>query len=115
VSRARHEKRYISRCHVADIVSVLQASMAKPAAGRLYNVVDDDPAPRWEVASFAAALQAGTERHASQLPPVDETRPHGARGDEKRVRNVRIKQELGVTLRFPSYRDGLKHISTTSA
>jgi len=115
VSRARHEKQYISRCHVADIVSVLQASMAKPAAGRLYNVVDDDPAPRWEVASLAAALQAGTERYASQPPPVDETLPHGARRDEKRVRNARIKQELGVTLLFPSYRDGLKHISTTSA
>jgi hypothetical protein len=46
---------------------------------------------------------------------VDETLPHGARRDEKRVRNARIKQELGVTLLFPSYRDGLKHISTTSA
>jgi hypothetical protein len=28
--------------------------------------------------------------------------------DNKRVRNARIKDELGVTLRFPSYRQGLK-------
>jgi hypothetical protein len=28
--------------------------------------------------------------------------------DNKRVRNERIKRELGVTLAYPSYRDGLK-------
>ena len=28
--------------------------------------------------------------------------------DNKRVANRRIKDELGVRLRYPSYRDGLK-------
>jgi hypothetical protein len=28
-------------------------------------------------------------------------------GDNKRTSNQRVKQELGVTLRYPTYRDGL--------
>ena len=29
-------------------------------------------------------------------------------GESKRVRNDRLKRELGVTLRYPSYREGLR-------
>ena len=46
--RARGEKTVISRVHVADIVGTLRASMARPAAGRIYNVADDLPASRAE-------------------------------------------------------------------
>ncbi len=31
-------------------------------------------------------------------------------GDNRRVRNARIKEELGVVLRYPSYREGLRAI-----
>lgn len=34
-----------------------------------------------------------------------------ARLEEKRVRNTRIKQELGVRLRYPTYREGLAAIA----
>ena len=80
----------------------------------MYNVVDDDPAPRGEVAAYAAALTAlpkadGAAPAASPLmrEPLSSTPP---RRDEKRVRNGRIKEELGVVLRFPSYREGLANI-----
>jgi len=29
-------------------------------------------------------------------------------GDNRKVSNSRIKRELGVTLRYPSYREGLR-------
>jgi hypothetical protein len=29
-------------------------------------------------------------------------------GDSRRISNARIKSELGVTLRYPTYREGLK-------
>ena len=35
--------------------------------------------------------------------------------DNKRVDNARIKHELGVVLRYPSYRDGLKAILEAGA
>lgn len=97
-----------SRIHVADIASVLQASMAHPAPGRIYNVCDDDPASPEDVLSHAAALLGLPE------PPMelyeDATMTEMARSfyaENKRVRNGRIKQELGVRLRYPTYREGL--------
>jgi hypothetical protein len=37
--------------------------------------------------------------------------------DNKRVANGRMKQDLGVTLRYPTYRDGLRalHAGTRTA
>ena len=29
-------------------------------------------------------------------------------GESKRVRNARLKRELGVALRYPTYREGLR-------
>ena len=34
--------------------------------------------------------------------------------DNKRVRNDRIKRELGVKLKYPSYREGLRAVLLTS-
>ena len=72
--------------------------------------MDDDPAPRGEVSSFAEALLAGTE--SEWAPPAPEA---VATPGEKRVRNARIKRELGVTLRFPTYREGLRDILAAEA
>ena len=125
--RSRGDKRYISRCHVADIVAALLASMAAPAPGcvspaacsaelpqadthvvrSVYNVVDDDPASRAEVSAFADALLRGeVEPPPPQRQPGDEAVLLGK--DEKRVRNTRLKRELGVALRYPDYRAGLR-------
>jgi len=105
LQRAREGKRFTSRVHVDDIVAVLQASMASPQPGRIYNVVDDDPAPRHEVQLYAEALLRGEAQppltqNAAATPLV------GA--NDKRVCNRRIKAELGVRLRYPSYRDGIR-------
>jgi hypothetical protein len=35
--------------------------------------------------------------------------------ESKRVRNDRIKKELGVTLRYPDYRSGLAQLLTAEA
>ena len=72
---------------------------------RIYNVVDDNPASRGEVASFAEALLAGTA--VEWAPPAPEA---VAMPGEKRVCNSRIKRELGITLCFPTYREGLRDI-----
>jgi nucleoside-diphosphate-sugar epimerase len=100
-----------SRIHLDDIVQVIEASIARPHAGTAYNVCDDDPAPPSDVIAFACELL--------QVPPppeIDfdraELSPMGRSfyDDNKRVRNDRIKAELGVSLRYPSYRFGLPAI-----
>ena len=97
-----------SRIHVEDVVSILRASMARPRPGAVYNLCDDEPQPPERVLDHACRL-------LGVAPP--ETVPweraglsEAARGfwtDNKRVRNDLVKRELGVVLRYPSYREGL--------
>ncbi|GLJ20145.1 hypothetical protein SUGI_0365700 [Cryptomeria japonica] len=54
--KARRLNYYTSRIHVADICQAILASIEQPSAGKVYNVVDDDPAPRAEVFSYALSL-----------------------------------------------------------
>ena len=97
-----------SRIHVEDIAQVLEASMARPRPGAVYNVCDDDPAPPEDVIGHAAELLG------LPLPPAvpyDEAEmtpmARSFYAESKRVRNDRIKDELGVRLLYPTYREGL--------
>ena len=97
-----------SRIHLADIVQVLAASIRAPNPGAVYNVADDDPAPPQDVIAHAAELlalapPAEVAFDAAELSPM----ARSFYGDNRRVRNDRIKAELGVELIYPSYRDGL--------
>ncbi len=102
-----------SRIHVDDVAATLEASMTHPHAGRIYNVCDDEPAAPHQVVEHAATLMG------MQPPPLEELEAAALSVSEmalsfyaesKRVRNQRIKSELGITLRYPSYREGLKYI-----
>jgi nucleoside-diphosphate-sugar epimerase len=97
-----------SRIHVEDIAQVLAASIARPRPGAVYNVCDDDPAPPEDVIAHAAGLLG------LPVPPAEDFETAAmtpmARSfyaESKRVSNARIKDELGVRLRFPDYRVGL--------
>lgn len=97
-----------NRIHVEDIASVLEASVAHPHAGAIYNVSDDEPAPPQDVVAHAAKL-LGME------PPPEvafgdanlSAMGRSFYGENKRVSNARIKRELGVALAYPTYREGL--------
>ncbi len=101
-----------SRIHVADMVAVLRASMARPDGGAVYNVCDDEAAAPGDVVRFACEL-------LSHPPPPTENfataelsaMARSFYDDNKRVRNRRIKAELGVRLVFPDYRSGLRDLA----
>lgn len=110
----RGGQRFTARCHVHDICSVMQASMQRPRPGAVYNVVDDVPAPRSEVLHYARQLLALADGNAKAMDDSPASRaelPTRSGLAEKRVSNQLIKQELGVQLRFPSYREGLVAIA----
>ncbi|KAM0845736.1 hypothetical protein ACQ4PT_056145 [Festuca glaucescens] len=119
--KLRESKQYTARIHVADIYQAIMASMGVRSARKIYNVVDDDPAPRAEVFAFAQSL---IEKIYPDLA-TDSTGPDSQDriiAGEKRVSNARLKEELGVRLVHPSYRSGLQSIldswlaeSTTSS
>lgn len=97
-----------SRIHVEDIARVLEASIAAPNPGRIYNVCDDMAASPAEVTAHACEL-LGVE--PPPLVPFEEAglSPMGRTFwlDNKRVSNKRLHEELGVELRYPDYKAGL--------
>ena len=97
-----------SRIHVDDIAQVLEASMQQPAPGAIYNVCDDDPAPPQDVISHAATLLGLPVPPAIAHDEADMTpMARSFYAESKRVRNDKIKSELGVRLIHPDYRSGL--------
>jgi nucleoside-diphosphate-sugar epimerase len=104
-------RQVFSRVHVDDLVAALRASMSRPRAGAVYNVCDDEAAASADVTAHAAGL-LGVE--PPPLVPFEQAdlsdMARSFYADSKRVRNTLIKEELGVTLRYPTYREGLKAI-----
>ncbi len=98
-----------SRIHVEDIAQVLEASIDRPNPGAVYNLCDDDPAPPQDVIGHAAELLGLPIPPAVDFEDADMTpMARSFYAESKRVRNDRIKDELGVTLLHPDYRVGLK-------
>ncbi len=97
-----------SRIHVKDIAQTLVASIARPAPGQAYNLCDDDPAPPEDVIAHAAGL-LGLPVPPSEDFATAEMTPMARSfyAESKKVRNDRIKRDLGVRLIYPTYRDGL--------
>jgi len=98
-----------SRIHVDDIAATLLASINQPNPGRIYNVCDDNPAPPQDVIAYAAELLGlpipePVDFDTAEMTPM----ARSFYAESKSVRNQRIKQELGVTLRYPTYQDGLQ-------
>ena len=97
-----------SRIHVDDIAQVLAASIAQPNPGAVYNLCDDDPAPPEDVIAHAASLLNLPIPPAIPFDQAEMTpMARSFYAESKRVRNDRIKSELGVRLRYPDYRAGL--------
>ncbi|MET3666241.1 SDR family oxidoreductase [Caulobacter sp. 1776] len=100
-----------SRIHVDDIVSGLLASLERPRAGGIYNLVDDEPAPPQDVMEHAAKLlgvPVPPDLPFDTLGMSPATRRFYA--ENKRVSNARAKAELGWRPEYPTYREGLAAI-----
>jgi nucleoside-diphosphate-sugar epimerase len=97
-----------SRIHVADIAQTLAASIARPNPGAIYNLCDDDPAPPQDVIAHAADLLGMPVPPVQDFANADLTpMARSFYAESKKVRNDRIKSDLGVTLIYPDYRAGL--------
>lgn len=100
-----------SRIHVDDLAAGLEASMARPRPGGIYNLCDDEPAPNSEVIAYAARLLGMAPPPETPLDLTSMT-PQARRfyAETKRVSNARAKAELGWRPAFPTYREGLAAI-----
>lgn len=97
-----------NRIHVEDIARVLDASLERPHAGAIYNVTDNEPAPAQDVVTFAAQLCGVEPPPEIDLDDADLTEMgRSFYAESKRVRNDLLRNELGVTLAYPTYREGI--------
>ncbi len=98
-----------SRIHVEDIAQVLHASIDRPNPGAIYNLCDDDPAPPEDVIAHAADLLGLPIPPAETFDTAEMTSmARSFYAESKKVRNDRIKSELGIELLYPDYRAGLQ-------
>lgn len=103
-----------NRIHVADAVSGLFASMARPRPGAAYTLCDDEPAPADRVMEGAARRLGLPKPLEVDLddPSVSEAMRRFYR-DSKRLSNARAKAELGWRPRYPTWREGLEAMLAT--
>ena len=99
-----------NRIHVADIAQAIDAAFTRRADG-VFNVTDDEPTAQGVPVAFAADLLGITPppeiafaQAAKEMSPM----ALSFYGESKRVKNANLKRELGVRLRYPNYRDGLR-------
>jgi len=105
------EGQFFSRIHVDDIVGVVKTSILCPNPGRIYNVVDDLPEMNHIVLEYACELLEMEKPQRKTFEEAKESMSPMARSfysESKRVRNERIKTELGYKLLFPTYKEGLR-------
>lgn len=102
----------ISRLHVDDAVQVILAAEARAARGATYLCADDEPTTQKAYAEYLC------QRLGLPLPKsralLEPGRPRGSHRNRK-VRADRMKRELGVTLRYPTFREGEAAIEALEA
>lgn len=105
------ESPWTNRIHVDDLVTCLRAAAERGEDGEVYNVCDDQPAP-------SAAFQRAVAAAAGLDPPPEIGREEAEASfsamrlsflrDDKRVSNEKIKERLGVELRYPTFAQGIE-------
>ena len=102
------EGQVFSRIHVDDIAQALELSLNRPQVGAIYNLCDDDPAPPQDVIAHAATLLGLPVPPALDFGTAEMTpMARSFYAESKKVRNDRIKQDLGWYPAYPDYRRGL--------
>jgi nucleoside-diphosphate-sugar epimerase len=99
-----------NRIHVDDIAQAIEASFARSASG-VFNIADDEPTPVGDPIVFAAQLlgrEPPPEIDFADAAPTMSPMGLSFWQDCRRVKNDKLKRELGVVLRYPTYREGLR-------
>jgi nucleoside-diphosphate-sugar epimerase len=101
-----------NRIHVDDIAAVVEAALHVGTGDRVFNVTDDLPAPPQDVIAYGAELLGvpcppATDPADAGLSPM----ARSFYAESKKVSNARMKSELGVSLAYPTYVEGLKAIA----
>lgn len=96
--------KWLNMIHVDDAATAAIAALDRGEPNTIYLASDDRPSRRSEFYGRAAECLGGPPpRFVAPEPPADPSREES----NKRVRNRRLREELGVTLAYPDYTLGL--------
>jgi nucleoside-diphosphate-sugar epimerase len=91
---------WLNLCHLEDAVTAVLAVLERGRAGRVYHGTDAEPVRRRDLIGWVA------DRLGIPAP----RQPEGARAPslpDRRVRGDRTRAELGIVLRYPTFREGI--------
>ncbi len=98
-----------NRIHVEDVALTIASALMQEGKGQIWNVSDDEPAPPQDVVTYAAELMGITPPPEQDVDEADLTPlARSFYAENKRASNRKLKEELGVSLAFPTYREGLR-------
>lgn len=97
---------WTNRIHVDDLASIIVAALRAESLPKVLCVADDEPTKAINIAQFVCA------REGLPLPrsiSADEVIKRGGYSmvSNQRIKNTLMKELLGITLRYRSYREGL--------
>jgi nucleoside-diphosphate-sugar epimerase len=98
---------FVARIHIDDLLAILDGVALRGQPGAIYNVADDDPAR-------AAVLYGEVRQRLGMVPPRMFSKAGalfsgldssvvGMASASARLSNARIKHDLDITLRYPSF------------
>jgi nucleoside-diphosphate-sugar epimerase len=91
--------RVVSRIHVDDLAACCEAALAASETGA-FPVADLEPASATEIAAFCASL--------GLVPPALSEGSEAGRRPARRADGRALFRTLGVSLSYPSYREGIR-------
>lgn len=102
-----------SRVHVADIATAVLHAMASGQGDQIVNVCDDLPAEAEAVISYACELLGVPPPPPEPFATADMSpMMRSFYAANRRVRNDKLKADLGMKLAYPTYKDGLTALLT---
>lgn len=93
----------ISRIHIDDVARIIFAAEQKAPAKSTYLVADDEPTTQLAYATWLC------DRMGLPMPPSRKIFEPGAQKvafRNRRIRNAKLKRELGIELSYPTFREG---------
>ncbi len=103
------ESPYTNRIQVDDLIAVCQAAMQRGTPGAAYNVSDGQPSNMTDYFNRIADFTGLPRPPVIRRDQIDQLSP-GMRGfmeESKRLDTRRLREELGVTLNYPTFELGL--------
>lgn len=97
-------QKWLNLIQIADGAAAVDAAVARGRPGATYNVADGQPVRRGDFYALLARLLGAPPPRFLPPPPGQAAPPERA---HRRIVSRRLREELGLVLRYPSYLDGL--------